>query len=160
MDIYILRHAEAEPRGPGIADADRALTARGKRDLRAVLALAARAKVKPRIILSSPLQRARQTAAAAAKVFKTEVVETRHLLPAARPDHLWRELGAMPAADSMLLAGHEPHLGNFIRFLLESAVAVDLKKGALVRIEVPHRIGPPRGVLKWMMTPRLVRRES
>ena len=44
------------------------------------------------------------------------------------------------------------------RFLLESAVAVDFKKGGLLRITTPNHVSPPRGVLKWMITPRLARR--
>jgi len=57
----------------------------------------------------------------------------------------------------VLLAGHEPHLSHLIRFLLEAPVAVDLKKGGLVRIDSAAQPGPPRGVLKWLITPRLVR---
>jgi hypothetical protein len=34
---------------------------------------------------------------------------------------------------------------------------VDLKKSSLVRIETQGRLGPPRGVLKWMITAKLAR---
>lgn len=157
MEIFILRHGEAEPRGNGVPETDRALTPKGKRDLRSVLAVARRAKAAPHVILTSPLRRAQQTAAAAAKVFGVPVIETPHLLPMASPDLLWKQLGTMKDAEAVLVAGHEPHLSNFVRFLLESAVAMDLKKGALVRVSTRNRIGPPRGVLKWILTPKLAR---
>ena len=35
MEIYVLRHGEAEEGGAGLADRDRKLTAKGKRDLKA-----------------------------------------------------------------------------------------------------------------------------
>ncbi|MEI9814757.1 MAG: CHAD domain-containing protein [Acidobacteriota bacterium] len=58
MEIYILRHGEAEPRETGVDDGNRALIAKGKRDVRDVLKAARRAKVAPELILTSPLRRA------------------------------------------------------------------------------------------------------
>jgi phosphohistidine phosphatase len=158
MEIYILRHGEADPRAADSKDADRALTPRGKRDVREVLAAVRAAKLAPQLIITSPLLRAQQTAAVAAKLLsKATIKESRHLLPAANPSLLWKEIGDLKDVQTILAVGHEPHLSSFLRFLLESAVAVDLKKGALVRITTANRVGPPRGVLKWMITPKLAR---
>jgi phosphohistidine phosphatase SixA len=55
------------------------------------------------------------------------------------------------------IAGHNPHLGSLMAMLLEAALMVDLKKGALVRITTQSRLGPPRGVLKWMITPKVAK---
>jgi phosphohistidine phosphatase SixA len=102
--------------------------------------------------------RARETAAVVKKLFGTKnSVETKSLLPAANPQAMWKELAGLKDAKQVLLAGHEPHLSNLIRFLLGAPVMMDLKKGALVRIDCEGLLGPPRGVLKWMLTPRLVR---
>jgi phosphohistidine phosphatase len=158
MELYILRHGEAEPRAAGIPDSGRKLIEKGKRDVRAVIKAALKAKLRPELILTSPLTRAQETAALAAALCHCErVVETRSLLPGARPDLAWKEICAVRNVQQVLLAGHEPHLGHLIAFLLEAAVVVDLKKGALVRIGTPAKTGPPRGVLKWMITPRLAR---
>ena len=158
MQIYILRHGEAEPREAHRADASRALTSKGKPYVRHVLNLARGAGLAPDQVFSSPLARAQQTAAVAVKLFGTEkAVESKSLLPAAKPQAIWKELAALRDVGQVLLAGHEPHLGHLIRFLLEAPVLVDLKKGALVRIDCESLLGPPRGVLKWMLTPRLVR---
>ena len=62
MDLYLLRHGEAEPRGPSVAEARRALTDKGRRDVRRVVEQARKAKIKPALILTSPFVRARQTA--------------------------------------------------------------------------------------------------
>jgi len=158
MQIYILRHGEAEPREEPRADAGRALTRKGKSDVRRVLNVAQGAGLAPDCILSSPLVRARQTAAIAIKFFGTEAAaETKSLLPAARPLVVWKELGGLRNVEQVLLVGHEPHLSHLIQFLLEAPLVMDLKKGALVRIDSDSLLGSPRGVLKWMLTPRLVR---
>jgi phosphohistidine phosphatase len=160
MEIYILRHGEAQTRENGLADRNRKLTAAGKRDLRAVLKVAHKIEVAPRVILTSPLRRALETAAIAAQILRTKkVVETRSILPGASPELVWKEIRAQHRVDSILIAGHEPHLGSLIGLLLEAPLMVDLKKGALVRVTAQSKSGPPRGVLKWMITPKLAKAE-
>src|SRR5512135_2038430 len=152
MEIFVLRHGEAEETVKGLADRDRKLTARGKQDLKAVLKLARRAEVAPDLILTSPLRRAQETAAIAAEVLDSKrVVETRNLLPGASPELIWKEIGSDHQVEKILLAGHQPHLGSLIGLLLEAPVTVDLKKSSLVRIEAQTGLGRPRGVLKWMI---------
>jgi len=102
MEIYVLRHAEAEERETGLADRDRKLTAKGKRDLKDVLRVARKAEVAPDLILTSPLRRAQETAAIAAEVLGCKTVgETRNLLPGASPEQIWKEIGT-PARLSVL----------------------------------------------------------
>jgi phosphohistidine phosphatase SixA len=91
-------------------------------------------------------------------VFKgVPVKETDALLPDASPDATWKAACSNAQATRVLLTGHEPHLSHFVSFLLGSEIAIDLKKGAMVRIDTPRRGGNPNGVLKWILTPRLVR---
>jgi len=158
MEIFVLRHGEAEETVKGLADRDRKLTARGKQDLKAVLKLARKAEVAPDLILTSPLRRAQETAAIAAEVLGSKrVAETRNLLPGSSPEMIWREIGSDHKVEKILLAGHQPHLASLIALLLEAPLMVDLKKSSLVRIETQGRLGPPRGVLKWMITAKLAR---
>lgn len=92
------------------------------------------------------MDRAKETAALAASALKCpQVVEPRNLLPNADPTRVWKEIGAGGAAGTVLLAGHEPHLGRLIAFLLESPAMVDLKKGALVRISARESGASARG---------------
>jgi phosphohistidine phosphatase len=160
MEIYVLRHGEAEERETGLADRDRKLTAKGKKDLKEVLKIARKAEAAPDLILTSPLRRAKETATIAADILGCKsVVETRNLLPGASPEQIWSEISTDYKVDSILLAGHQPHLGSLIGLLLEAAIMVDLKKGSLVRIETHGKLGPPRGVLKWMITAKLAKAE-
>src|SRR5258708_38558354 len=62
MEIYILRHGDAEPRSAEVEEADRKLTSKGRRDVERVMHAAAGAKVRPDLALTSPYQRALETA--------------------------------------------------------------------------------------------------
>ncbi len=121
-----------------------------------VLKLAREAGVEPEVILSSPWTRAIDTARAAAAALHCEQpVETKSLLPDVLPSHIWSEIRSLRPLKEIMVVGHEPHLSRFAAFLLEAPVAIDMKKAGLLRIEVQEREGPPRGILKWMLTPKL-----
>jgi phosphohistidine phosphatase len=158
MTIYLLRHGIAETAGPGGGDAARALTDEGRRKLRAVLKLAREAGVKPDRLLTSPLVRAVQTAELAGESLgcETRPVRTGALEPAGDLDQVWRVIRSHKDAGSLLLAGHEPQFSQLAAYLLGAPEAlIDFKKGALVAIEI-EQFGPhPRGVLRWMLTPKL-----
>lgn len=126
--------------------------------MRSVMTAARNAKVAPQLILTSPLRRAQETAAIAAGAFRDcPIVTTDHLRPESRPADIWKELCAKPEVSRVVLVGHEPHLSHVIAYLLDVSLSVDLKKGALVRIDSAERDTPPRGTLQWMLTPRLAR---
>jgi phosphohistidine phosphatase len=156
VKLYILRHGTAEPRAKGVAEATRELTPEGKRELKRVLKRASAAGIAPKIIFTSPWTRALDSARLARKTLKSgELVQSKNLLPDTPPEKVWNEIRARNGTDEVMIAGHEPQLTRLAAFLLEAPVAMDLKKGGLVRIDVQAREGPPRGILKWMLTPGL-----
>jgi phosphohistidine phosphatase len=150
MEIYLLRHGIAEDSYP---DSERALTAEGKEKLRRVLK---RAQIKPSLILTSPYRRAVETAEIAAEVlgYDSELERAQTLTPEGSPEAVWQEIRARKNEDAILLASHEPLMSATAAFLLGApGLHVDMKKAALVRVDV-DRFGPqPLGVLKWMLTP-------
>jgi phosphohistidine phosphatase len=158
MEIYILRHGIAEDANPGSPDSERALTAPGRQKLRRVLERAHSAGVETSLILTSPYRRAVETAQVAVQVLgRGKLIETRALLPGSSPEEVWEEIRLHHREAAVLLAGHEPLLGMTVAYLLGApSMQVDMKKAALVRIDQESFSGPPRGVLKWMLTPRLV----
>lgn len=158
MMIYLLRHGIAEPAGPGMDDAERALTGEGRKKLRATLKLARAAGVKPGVVLTSPLARAVETAALAGEVLGcAETPErTDALAPGGTPEDVWAEIRRHKDAESVLLAGHEPQFSQLAAYLLAAPeLAVDFKKGALLAIEMAQLGARPRGVLRWMLAPKL-----
>ena len=157
MTIYVLRHGVAEERRAGSPDATRALTAAGKQKLRAVLRLAKEAGVTPDIILTSPLTRALETAEMAAEILgcRKKPAVTKALLPSSSPGGVWKEIAGTKMS-SVLIAGHEPLLSHVISFLLNcTALQIDLKKSALVRVDMISSEPQASGTLKWMLTTKL-----
>ncbi len=157
-EIYILRHGIAEPRKEGRPDEERALTKEGRDKLELVLARARVGKVAPKVVLTSPLVRAKQTAEAAVRALgrKTKLVESEALVPGSSPQAIWDEVRRVAGKGPVLIVGHEPLLGETVSFLLgvDSGV-VDLKKGALAYIEVDPKDKRPRGALEWLITPKV-----
>jgi phosphohistidine phosphatase len=158
MEIYLLRHGIAEEGRPGERDSDRALTSEGREKLRRVLKRAHDAGVRPGVILASPYQRAVETAQLAAELldYRGEIVKTRALVPDASPQEAWDEIRSRRTEAAILLASHEPLMSSMAAFLLSSpALQVDMKKGALSRIDCDHFGPEPHGLLKWMLTAAL-----
>jgi len=158
MEIYILRHGIAEEAGAGDSDEGRALTEAGREKLGRVLDRARAAGVAPSVILTSPYRRAVETARIAGQTLGCRrIVETEVLVPEGTPEEVWEAIFDYRRESALLLAGHQPLLGMTVAFLLgTSALQVDLKKAALVCIDQDTFSGAPHGILKWMLTPRLV----
>ncbi|MBV9745114.1 MAG: phosphohistidine phosphatase SixA [Acidobacteriia bacterium] len=160
MELYLFRHGIAENGRPGLKDADRALTAEGKDKLKRVLVRARGAGVEPGVILSSPYRRALETAQIAAESlgYRGKIVQTPALTPDASPHQVWEEIRARRTERSILLASHEPLMSAAVAFLLGSpAIAVEMKKAGLARIDC-DQFGPePKAVLKWLLTPAIAK---
>jgi phosphohistidine phosphatase len=162
MEIYLLRHAIAEDRRPGIKDSDRELTDEGREKLRRVLKRAKAAGAKPDLILSSPYKRAMQTAQIAAESlgYSGKLVETAALIPDATPHQIWDEIRSRRTESSVLLASHEPLTSAALAHLLGSpALLVDMKKAALARMDCDRFGTEPHCTLKWLLTPALADEE-
>ncbi len=158
MEIYLLRHGIAEDHAPTGKDADRRLTDEGRAKLHRVLSRAHSAGVDPALIMSSPLKRAIETAEIAAQElqYRGEIMRATTLTPDSSPPSVWAELRAHRNAASLLLAGHEPLFSALVAYLLGSTRSmVEFRKGALMRIDVPSLGVEPKGVLQWMLTPKL-----
>ena len=161
MLLHILRHAEADALSPSGLDADRALTEAGMKRMKLVARAIARMEPELDAIFVSPLLRARQTAepVAAACRFKGEPTVTEALLPGSDPATILDELEAA-GCNSVLVVGHEPHLGHLFGRLVSGRrdVEVPMKKAALAIFEIHPRLGTGRAELKAYLPPRLLER--
>lgn len=78
MQLYLIRHAQAEDPSPTLLDADRKLTLKGHAQAKALKKSLALCDVHFDVLISSPWRRARQTASALEGV--TEHLEVSELL--------------------------------------------------------------------------------
>ncbi len=158
MQIYLLRHGIAEEPQDGQKDSDRALTAEGRKRLRMILARVRDAGVSPGVILTSPYLRARQSAQIAARAlsYSGGVLFTQSLTPMAEPEAAWEEIRLHKDHSQVLCSSHEPLCGRLAAFLLNApSLQVEFKKGAIIRIDLERAQAHPRGVLRWMLAPKL-----
>ena len=159
MELYLFRHGHAQDGKPGSSDADRELTDEGRNKVAEVVKAAHKAGVEPSLIISSPYKRAVQTADLAATGFdyKSGVLQTNTLVPHGSPEKVWNELREHRDENAILLAGHEPLMSHLVAYLLASpALRIEMKKAAMVRIDVGTLGVAPHGTLRWMIYPKLI----
>jgi phosphohistidine phosphatase len=164
MDLFILRHAIAEPRTETKpkADSERRLTPDGEKKMCRIAEGMKAAGFEFDLILSSPYVRAKQTADIVARVFKMRnaLELSAQLVPHGNPRKLIDELRAACARRrSLLLVGHEPHLSSFISLLLSGDVtlSINLKKGGLCKLTVDKLQYGRCATLEWLLTPGQLR---
>ena len=164
MNLYFMRHGIAVDRadsGAGSGDRERQLTPKGiKRMTKAARGLVTLSLSFDRI-LTSPLERARQTAKIVAQTLQLEnrVEEVEQLSPEQSAQDLLRALVPYSDQKQILLVGHEPQLSNTISVLLSGTAGAEirLKKGALCCLEVDGLPPKKNGVLHWALAPKHLR---
>ncbi|HEX9480600.1 MAG TPA: phosphohistidine phosphatase SixA [Solirubrobacteraceae bacterium] len=149
--LWLLRHAEAEPHGSR-EDPARRLTERGEQQARAAGAAIARMGARFDAVLYSPKVRAAQTAEMAAEGWEASDRERLEVYPPLAggfdaAQALEAIAGRGPEA-KMLLVGHEPDLSIVAGEL--TGGRVDLKKGGLAVL----RLDGPSAELAVLMRPR------
>jgi len=165
MELFILRHAEAGRRIPAQArDAERSLTAQGKEELEDVTRALVRLKIRPDTIITSPLKRTRETATTVAKALgsrdKVEVWD--ELKPEGSRQELFKRLAKMKSETSVLCVGHEPYLTQTINEVMghQGMARIVLRKSGLARVSIRTFTPEVEGELRWLLTPRLLKRMS
>jgi phosphohistidine phosphatase len=149
--LWLLRHAEAEPHGTR-PDSDRRLTARGEGQARAAGLALARLEVAFDAVLFSPKVRARHTAELAAEGWRAEqreLLEEHPPLAGGFDGSRAREaLSAVPGDGRVLLVGHEPDMSRVLYAL--SGSRADFKKGGVAGL----RLEGTSGELMVLLRPR------
>ncbi len=169
MKLVLIRHGIAEERatvkpraaGLGPLDADRRLTTKGTRRVRAAAAALRELGVRPDVVLHSGLVRARETAelvAARLRPRRSELVVTDALVPEADPQLLFDELRRLRAR-SVVAVGHAPNLDRVVALACGASgrFVTSLGKAAAACIELPDS-GRAAGRLVWLLPPRMLRR--
>src|SRR5690348_4002500 len=107
MKLYLLRHGKADWPDWSQPDDERPLTKDGKEEMHRMAAFLPRLKVKPELILSSPLPRAWQTAEIVAESLGAELREEPSLGRSFGPLQLHKMIQHVDR-DELMIVGHEP----------------------------------------------------
>jgi len=152
VQVYIVRHAEAEPAGPD-GDAGRRLTARGQLQARSAAAGLRALDVRLDLLLTSPLQRALETAALLAGELEAPEPEPHVVLDGRAPaDAILGEVAALASLASVALVGHMPVLADLVA-LATAGAAPGLGTANVALVEFAARPGRGAGRLCWVRSP-------
>jgi phosphohistidine phosphatase len=153
MQLYFLRHGEADWPGWTKPDDERPLTDFGTKEVRQVARFLNRLKVKPDLIVSSPLPRALQTAEVAAEQLKTKLRQDEAL----EPGFGLGEFGTVLKrhhSKVLMLVGHEPDFSSVISALTGGFIKMSKAGVALIDIDPETE----KGRLLWLFPPKFARK--
>jgi phosphohistidine phosphatase len=166
MDLLIVRHAIAFERNPRRwpDDAERPLSPEGMARARKAAAGLKQITDRPQCVLSSPLVRAKQTATILAEFAGwPKAVECAALGPDEPTEEIFRVL-ASRKEKILAVVGHQPGLGRLLAACLPQQVhggvnpdAFELKKMGAALICLPKVPRAGKGVLHWLVPPRILR---
>jgi phosphohistidine phosphatase len=157
MDLILFRHGIAMDRQRWNGkDQDRPLTGKGKKKTRHSAKGLVNLGICPTHLLTSPLVRARATAAIIEKRAGGKITARvcDELIPGKTTQALLSLLARLPADAVVLCVGHEPQLGAVAGSLLcgQTCSGLSFKKAGacLIRLETPME--PSSGRLLWWLT--------
>ena len=153
MQLYFLRHGEADWPGWTKPDDERPLTDFGKKEVRQVATFLNRLKVKPDLIVTSPLPRALQTAEVAAEQLKTKLRQDEALEPGFGISEL-RTVLKRHRSKVLMLVGHEPDFSSVISALTGGFLKMSKAGVALIDIDPETE----KGRLLWLFPPKFARK--
>jgi phosphohistidine phosphatase len=143
--LYLLRHAKSSWADPSLADRDRPLSPRGRRNAAVLASRLARAPIAPELVLCSPALRTRETLAVIGEALpRAAEIRFEERLYGAGADELVALLAELPGTvGAVLLIGHNPGLEDLAGLLDPNAAHEPLPTAALLTVELD---GPFAGV--------------
>jgi phosphohistidine phosphatase len=153
MELYFLRHGDADWPDWNKPDDERPLTKRGKKEMREVAKFLDRLKVRPGLIVTSPLPRAAQTAEIAADYLKAKLRKDELLAPGFGMTNL-RTVLKRHRTKVLMLIGHEPDFTNIMSGLTGASLKLSKAGVALLDIDPESE----EGKLLWLFPPKIAKK--
>ena len=161
MDLLIVRHAIAfernSKRWPD--DGERPLTPDGMVKARKAAKGLKQITERPTRVLTSPLVRAKQTAAILTEFAGwPKAVECVELSPSKSPEALFTALREQ-SVKTLAVVGHQPGLGRFLADCVPEAKpeGFEFKKMGVALVTFSETPRAEQGVLHWFVPPRILR---
>jgi phosphohistidine phosphatase len=157
MQIWFVRHALAVDRDEFAGtDEERPLTAKGERRFRQFCRWLIDCVAPPRLIISSPLTRAVQTAAILAResgVGKGGIVVSDALSPGGESGGIFQILQSA-GTDRVALVGHEPDLSASVSHMIGGG-NIRMGKGFIAAVDIETPSAANVGQLRWFFGPKI-----
>jgi len=157
MNLYILRHGEAESIGPKHpTDGARPLTSTGRMRVEQSARGMVTVGVTAEKMIASPLVRARQTASIVHEGLGIGTdIEFTDALPTGDIGGIVRAVQAHARYEHIMLVGHEPTLSRLISILAsgEPSTAIDLQPGGLCNLALDAIEVGQCATIQWCLAP-------
>jgi phosphohistidine phosphatase len=159
MLLHLLRHADAgDPLAWDGPDAARPLSDKGRSQSKRLGKFLADIRFSGTPFISSPKIRAAETAALAARPLDAKVALDDRLAGAFTLETIEAMLSDSGDPERPVLVGHDPDFSELVAVLC-GAAGVQMRKGALARIEIDRPLQAGAGTLRWLIPPDALKPE-
>ena len=172
MELFILRHGETSKRLPTSGGLDRSLTYTGTTEIKNIANSIKKLRIKIDLIVTSPIFSCKQTGEIISDLFnkRIPIIICNDLKPEGKFVDFYNKISKYNDTSSILIVGHEPYLSNMINDIISNSDAdrnynknnknIILKKAGLSRIKITSTIPKLKGELRWLLTPRILKKLS
>ena len=153
MNIYLIRHGEAEKIEMGKKDFDRELTAAGRNKFRNAAEHWKNIIPSFDYIITSPLIRALQTAQILGDVFgySKEIITDKKISPGGNTEALV-EIANSLEGEEIVFVGHQPDFAEHLSKLLSrEEILVEFKKGTIAKVSFNNKVRLSKGMLEFLI---------
>ena len=170
MELFILRHGETSKRLSRSGGLDRPLTYTGTTDIKNIADSIKKLRIKIDLIVTSPLSSSKQTGEIINDLFnkRIPIIICNHLKPEGELLDFYNKISKYKDTSSILVVGHEPYLSSMINDIISKNDAdrnynknnnnIILKKAGLSRIKITSTVPKLKGELRWLLTPRILKK--
>ena len=163
MELFILRHGETSKRLPRSGGLDRSLTYTGTTEIKNIANSIKKLRIKIDLIVTSPIFSCKQTAEIISDLFskKIPLIICNDLKPEGEPLDFYNKILKYKGTSSILIVGHEPYLSSMINDIIsnnKNSNNIILKKAGLSRIKITSTVPKLKGELRWLLTPRILKK--
>ena len=155
MNIYLIRHGDAEGISKGLKDSERKITTEGEMKIRNAALYWRNIIPEFDYIISSPYLRSLQTAKIIADIYnhKKEIIVDKRIGCGSETESVIEMLSSYQAGE-IAIVGHQPDLSNHLSiFISGSGASAEFKKGAIAKISFNNKIREGKGVLELLVPP-------
>jgi phosphohistidine phosphatase len=170
LELFILRHGETSKRLSRSGGLDRPLTYTGTTDIKNIADSIKKLRIKIDLIVTSPLSSCKQTGEIINDLFnkRIPIIICNHLKPEGELLDFYNKISKYKDTSSILIVGHEPYLSSMINDIISKNDAdrnynknnnnIILKKAGLSRIKITSTVPKLKGELRWLLTPRILKK--
>ena len=174
MELFILRHGETSKRLSRSGGLDRSLTYTGTADIKNIASSIKKLRIKIDLIVTSPISSCKETGEIINDMFEKRIpiIFCNDLKPEGEILDFYNKISKYKDTSSILIVGHEPYLSSMINDIISNNNDIDrnrnysknsinniiLKKAGLSRIKITSTVPKLKGELRWLLTPRILKK--